>query len=347
MPDTNRSATRTAEPPANLTSRTWVVDAVAEREVRSSIEERPVEQPAPGQALVRLRWSALNYKDALAATGHAGVAMALPLVPGIDAVGEVVASNDTSLSAGTTVVVAHADFGTRHDGGWRQWAAVPAEWLLPLPDGLTMRQAAILGTAGFTAAQCVMALAAHGVTPAKGPVVVTGATGGVGILAVKLLARLGYHVVAASGKSQRHDWLLKHGARQVISREEIDDRSGRPLLSARWAGGIDTVGGNPLATVLRATRPRGCVAACGLAASSDVPITVFPFILRGVTLVGIDSAGVDRSLRQEIWGRLAGPWRPSDLDDLATVTTLDEVGDNVSKILAGKIAGRVIVDLES
>ncbi len=292
-----------------------------------------------------VQYSALNYKDALAAQGHPGVALALPLVPGIDAVGKVIESGNPLVSVGHEVIVSGADFGTRSWGGWATRAQVPAAWCIPIPSGLSGRETAILGTAGFTAAQSVEYLQRHGVAPDDGPVVVTGATGGVGIFAVRLLSKFGYHAVAVTGKPQRAEWLREHGASEVLSREDVDDPSGRPLLSAKWAGGIDTVGGNPLATVLRTTRPGGCVTACGLVAGHELSLTVYPFILRGVCLQGIDSANASREYRIRLWEKLGSEFKLDDIESLATETGLSDIEESVQQILQGKIAGRTLVDV--
>jgi putative YhdH/YhfP family quinone oxidoreductase len=244
---------------------------------------------------------------------------------------------------GDQVIITGYDLGSGHWGGYSEFVRVPAEWIVPLPSGLTLRETMIYGTAGFTAAQCVAAIIARGIEPGRGPVVVTGSTGGVGSIAVAILAKLGYEVEAVTGKLEHHDWLRKLGARTILNRNEVSDDSDRPLLRARWAAAVDTVGGKPLATILRSTQHRGCVAACGLVAGTDLPTTVYPFILRGVTLAGIDSANCPRPERLEMWRKLAGPWSVARLDSLADEITLDELPDRVQKILAGQIVGRTVV----
>jgi putative YhdH/YhfP family quinone oxidoreductase len=219
---------------------------------------------------------------------------------------------------------------------------VPQDWVVPLPEGLTLRESMILGTAGFTAGLCVDALQKHGVLASE-DVIVTGATGGVGSVAVALLARLGYQVAAVTGKPEARDYLRTLGAARILGREDVDDRSGKPLLHKRWAGAVDTVGGNILATVIRATRHGGCVTACGLTAGSDLPLTVYPFILRAVTLAGIDAAECPLAVRHEMWQRLAGPWKPDHLDLMAREIELADVPGRIADILAGRITGRVVV----
>ena len=237
------------------------------------------------------------------------------------------------------------DVGANRWGGWAEYVRVPMEWVVPLPHGLSLRESMMLGTAGFTAGLCVDALQKHGVTPDRGEVVVTGASGGVGSIAVALLGKLGYHVVAVTGKSHAHEYLNGLGAREILDRQAVDDRTGRPMLARRWAGAVDTVGGNILGTILRAAQHGGCVAACGLAGGSDLPVTVYPFILRGVTLAGIDAAWGPIPLRHEIWARLAGPWKLDCLDRITRFIDLDELPAKIGEILAGRVIGRLAVNV--
>ena len=312
--------------------------------VEASIEHRPVRDLPAGDVLIRVTCSSLNYKDALAATGHPGIVKRFPHVPGIDVAGSVVSSDSPRFRGGEEVIVTGYELGSGRWGGWAELIRVPAEWVVPLPTGLTPAEAMTWGTAGFTAAQCVLSLQQHGITPDRGDVVVTGATGGVGSLSILLLARLGYQVTAVSGKADREPWLRELGATDVIGRQAVADESGRPLLASRWAGGIDTVGGVTLSTLLRSLQHRGCVAACGLVGGSDLPITVYPFILRGATLDGIDSAMCPYDRRVEIWSKLAGDWKADQLSRLATHVRLEGVGDAVQQMLAGQTTGRVIVN---
>lgn len=296
-----------------------------------------------GDVVIRVAYSSANYKDALAAGGHPGVVRSLPHVPGIDAAGEVVESGDASLTVGSQVLVTGYELGASRWGGWAEYIRVPADWVVPLPAGWTPREAMIFGTAGFTAAQSVQALQRSEVTPDRGAVVVTGATGGVGCLAVMLLAKLGYQVAAVTGKRERAEWLRSLGATEVLPREAVDDRSDRPLLTARWAGAIDTVGGHTLTTLVRSLHHRGCVAACGVVAGPQLPLTVYPFILRGVKLDGIDSAQCPTAQRREVWRRLSHEWRLSGLDRVARELALDDVGDVVEQLLAGRSVGRPVI----
>ena len=312
-------------------------------QISSGITRRPMSELPPGDVLVQVRYSSLNFKDALAATGNPGIVRKFPHVPGIDAAGIVAESSSPDLPVGTEVVVTGRELGVERWGGWAEYIRVPAAWVLKRPHGLTLEEAMILGTAGFTAAQSLLAVRSHGVRPADGEIVVTGATGGVGSLAVKLLASQGYKVVAVSGKSDRAAWLMEHGASEVIDRAAFVDASKRPLLSARWAGAVDTVGGETLATVIRSTSHRGCVAACGVVGGAELPLTVFPFILRGVTLAGIDSAWCPDDRRRVIWELLSTTWKPKDLSSVAESVDLADVGTAVDRILKGQIAGRVVV----
>lgn len=297
----------------------------------------------PGEVLIKVEYSSLNYKDALACQAHPGVVRELPHVPGIDAAGTVAESATAEFGEGDPVLVTGYDLGTSHWGGYANYIRVPAAWVVAMPTGMTAKSAMIYGTAGFTAAQCVSALVHHGVTPNSGEVVVTGASGGVGSLAVAILSKLEFRVAAVTGKADQHATLKQLGATTILPREEVVDDSDKPLLQARWAGAVDTVGGLTLATLLRSISHRGCVAACGLAGGNDLPMTVYPFILRGVTLAGIDSAKCPRDSRLEIWQCLAGEWQLDGLDDLIHEIGLTEVPAMAEAMLAGKTHGRTLV----
>lgn len=327
--------------------RCLVVSKTAEGAFTRTIENRGVADLPDGDVQIRAQWSSLNFKDALSATGNPGVSKIFPHVPGIDVAGVVEESRSEKFQVGQDVLVTGFDLGTSRWGGWAELVRVPADWVVPLPAGLTARQAMALGTAGFTAAQCVDALLRHDVRPGSGEILVTGASGGVGSLSVAILAQLGFNVVAVSGKPEWRERLLAIGAGQVIGRDEVIDAGLRPLLSARWAGSIDTVGGTTLATTLRATRPHGCVAACGLVGGSQVPLTVFPFILRGVTLVGIDSAWCSAATRASMWSHLATDWKPRALEHLVREVDLETLEPEITSILAGRQTGRVVVRLSS
>lgn len=313
--------------------------------VERSIQQRSIDELPSGDVRIRVTYSSVNYKDALAATGHPGVVRDFPHVPGIDAVGEVLDSSDNGFVVGDQVIVTGRDLGVGHWGGWAEQIRVPADWVLPLPDGLSSHEAMALGTAGFTAAQCVSTLIDYGIAPSSGDVLVTGATGGVGSLAVRLLSKLGFSVTAATGKADQHDRLREWGATEIVGRDEVSVDSDRPLLKGRWAGSVDTVGGNILATTLRSLAYRGCVAACGLTAGHELNSTVYPFLLRGVTLSGIDSAACPIEPRKEIWRKLSNEWKLSRLADDSTVVGLDDLDAVVESILAGKLVGRYVVEI--
>lgn len=300
--------------------------------------------PDKSSVTIDVRWSSLNYKDALAASGHPGVVKRLPHIPGIDAAGAVVQSESPQFNAGDNVLVTGYDLGQGHWGGWCQRICVPADWVVPLPVALSTREAMILGTAGFTAAQCVMALQVQDVMPGTGQVVVTGASGGVGSLAVRLLLRLGYRVVAVTGKPDWHERLAQWGVQQVLDRSEMADQPDRPLLAARWAGAIDTVGGPLVQRLIKETRYGGCVATCGLVAGADLQLSLYPFLLRGVSLCGVASADCPRQRRLRIWELLAEAWKPADLQQAVREVGLEDLPAAVDSILGGEVAGRVIVN---
>lgn len=293
---------------------------------------------------IQVQYSSVNYKDALCATGHPGVARKMPMVPGIDAAGIVVASNSPAVGVGQEVMVFHADFGTLADGGISQVIHVPADWVYTLPSGMTAKQSMIYGTAGYTAAQSVEQLLSHGLTPDSGRLVVTGATGGVGVVAIAILNKLGFKVDAITGKRDRHQLLKSIGASEVFDRDEITGAPERPMLKGRWAGAVDTVGGSALSNVLRFIQPHGCVTACGMVGGHELETTVYPFILRGVVLAGIDSAGISREHRARLWEKLAGPFAV-ELGELVTEISLSEVTDVMDKLLASQHCGRSIVKL--
>ena len=309
---------------------------------QGSVEELSTEQLPDGGTTIEVEYSSLNFKDALACTGHPGVAPNLPHVPGIDCAGKVIESDLSGLSPGTPVLVTGYGLGAPRWGGFAGRTRVPSDWVVPLPEGLTARDAMAYGTAGFTAAQCVLAVSSR-VAPADGEVLVTGATGGVGSIAAAILAKLGYAVAALTGKSDQAETLVRLGAKRVLPREELDTESNRPLLKSVWSAAVDTVGGRPLGAVIRSVRHRGVVAACGLVAGDSMEISLHPFLLRGVTLAGIDSAQCPREPRLDIWRRLAGPWRVELPPEWVTEITLDGLSDRVNRMLRGGLAGRTLV----
>ena len=321
----------------------YLVSKSADCAVRGEITRRDVAELPAGELLIEVEWSSLNYKDSLSATGNPGVTRKFPHVPGIDAAGTVVDSQSAAFEAGDKVIVTGHDQGQNTWGGWAGMVRVPAAWAIPLPARLTTREAMLYGTAGLTAGQCVDALIRGGVDPGGGDVVVTGASGGVGCLAVAILSRIGYQVVAVSGKPSAHKLLKELGADRIIDRAEVVDESTKPLLPAKWSGAIDTVGGQTLTTLVRSMRHGGLVAACGLVGGTDLKLTVFPFILRHVGLQGIDSAECPSEKRMLIWEKLAGDWRPHELEKVAHETNLSGLDHHIQEILGGRVAGRVLV----
>lgn len=298
----------------------------------------------PGDVLLAVRYSSLNYKDGLAVTGKGKIVRRWPLVPGIDLAGEVLQSDSAAFRPGDLVVLTGWGVGEQYWGGYSQRQRVRSEWLVPLPDGLDCRAAMAVGTAGLTAMLCVMTLEEAGVRPEDGDIVVTGASGGVGSIATALLAGLGYAVTAVSGKPDADDYLHRLGARAILRRESMSEPA-RPLEKQRWAGAVDTVGGTTLARILAETGYNGCVAACGLAGGADLPTTVMPFILRNVSLRGVDSVQCPLPRRQVAWRRIAAELPPEALGEIGRTATLAEIPQLAEEIVAGRVRGRVIVDL--
>ena len=328
------------------TFRALVVSKTDEKTFTREITERSISDLPEGEVLIRVQFSSLNYKDGLSCIGNPGVTRNYPHTPGIDASGKVTESSDSRFKEGDSVIVTGYDLGMNTSGGFGEYIRVPADWVVPLPEGMTFKEASIYGVAGFTDALSVDALQKHGVSPEQGEIVVTGSTGGVGSVSVALLSLLGYTVVASTGKKEESEFLQRLGASEIISREEVNDESKKPLLRERWAGAVDTVGGTTLAALLKAAKRGGAVAATGLVASSELSTTVFPFILRGVSLLGIDSGFTPTKLRLEIWNKLAGIWKIPQLEQLTIDCTLEELDPEIDKILAGGQRGRVVVNLQ-
>ena len=299
-----------------------------------------------GELLVNVLYSSLNYKDALSAIGNKGVTKQYPHTPGIDAAGVVVSSDTSEFSVGEKVIVTGYDLGMNTSGGFGEYIRVPAEWAVKLPENLTLKEAMIIGTAGFTAGISLSRLTEL-VKPEDGKIVVTGASGGVGSVAVSLLSLLGYHTVAVSGKETEYDFLKMLGASEIISRAEFIEPEKRPMLPATFAGAIDTVGGLPLEKILKSLNPLGAVTTCGSVASTSLNMTVFPFILRGITLIGISAQNYPTHLRKPLWEKLATVWKPTNLLQIYNEITLDEIPEAVTKILEGKLKGRTIVSVKS
>ena len=309
-----------------------------------SVVERDVEDLPEGEVLIDVQYSSLNYKDALSATGNPGVTRVFPHTPGIDAAGSVLASTDTRFAEGDAVVVIGFDLGMGTSGGFAERIRVPANWVVKLPEGLTARESMLIGTAGFTAAECVQKLEQAGMTPDSGPILVTGATGGVGSVAVKLLATLGYEVAAVTGKPEQHDWLRSLGASKLLTREAAAEGAEKPLLAERWGGVVDTVGGDILFNGVKSLRYGCSLAACGLVAAPQFGASVLPFILRHVNLLGIDSVQLPLPQKTQIWSRLATDWK-LDLSELEETLSLHDLSAAIDRILAGQMVGRGLVDL--
>lgn len=315
-----------------------------ERGYRSGIEQVSLDDLSQGEVVIRVAYSSVNYKDALAGTGEGKILRRFPLVGGIDVAGHVVASADKTFREGDAVLVTGCGLGETRDGGYAQYARLPAEWTVAVPAGLDLRESMVIGTAGFTAALGLLRMSENRQAPALGPLAVTGATGGVGSLAVDIFSRAGYEVHAVSGKAEHADYLKSLGASRVLGRDVL--ATTRPMERARFGGGLDNVGGPMLASLLAQTAPYGNVASAGLAATHDLPATVMPFIIRGVSLLGIASAGTARAIRDEVWRRLAGDWKPRHLERICTrEATLAELPEVFATMLAGGSLGRTVVRL--
>ena len=298
---------------------------------------------APDGVLIEVEWSSVNYKDGLASSPAGKVARINPIIPGVDLAGVLVEPAGPDLPAGTRVIGHGYDIGVTRHGGYARFARVPAEWLVVVPDGLSTRDAMVVGTGGFTAAESIVALERHGLTPTAGPVLVTGASGGVGSMAVSMLAGLGYEVVASSGKSSAAGFLESLGASRVVDRNVFSAEDPRPLQSTEYAAAVDCVGGSTLANVLKRINYGGAVAASGLTGGATVPTTVMPFILRGVSLLGIDSVSCAMDFRREVWRRIASDLRPAGLDSIGHDIGLADLDSVLSAILRGEVSGRYVV----
>jgi acrylyl-CoA reductase (NADPH) len=322
--------------------RAFVAEKVDDRVERAVRELGPKDLP-PGEVAIRVAWSSVNYKDGLATIPNGKVARISPLIPGIDMAGTVIASDDPAIGVGDEVIAHGYDFGVARHGGYAEYERVPAGWIVPLPAGLSVRDAMAIGTAGFTAGMSVIALEARGLGPDHGPVLVTGATGGVGRTALAILVERGYEAWASTGKAEAHEELLALGAAGIVPRDEVIAENARPLESERWAAAVDSVGGATLPYLLRTLRYGGAVAASGNTGGAAFSTSVFPFILRGVALLGIDSAGLPIAERRRIWDRLAEDLRPRALGEAITEVTLDGLEPALDGILAGRARGRWIV----
>jgi alcohol dehydrogenase len=321
----------------------FVIDQDDNRKVVSRMGMLGAEQLDAGEVTIRVHYSSINYKDALAATGAGKIIRRFPCVGGIDLCGEVVDSADARFAPGDKVIATSFDIGVAHHGGYAEYARVPAGWVVPLPAGLDLFEAMALGTAGFTAALGIVRMEDNGLAPANGAVIVTGATGGVGALAIDMLAQLGYHVAALTGKASETDYLKMLGAAEILLRADIDFDKVRPLEAARWAGAVDNVGGQILHWVLATMKQAGTVASIGNAASFNIDTTVFPFILRGVSLLGVDSGYMGFPTRQRVWDRLATDLKPRHLAAITRTIAFDELPAAFDDFIHGRVKGRTVV----
>ena len=321
----------------------FVIDQDENRKVVAGMRTMSVDQLDAGEVTIRVHYSSINYKDALAATGAGKIIRRFPCVGGIDLCGEVVGSADARFQPGDKVIATSFDIGVAHHGGYAEYARVPAGWVVPLPVGLDLFEAMALGTAGFTAALGIVRMEDNGLAPANGPVVVTGATGGVGALAIDMLAQLGYHVVALTGKEAEADYLKMLGAAEILLRSSIDFDKVRPLEAARWAGAVDNVGGQILHWVLATMKQAGTVASIGNAASFNIDTTVFPLILRGVSLLGVDSGYMGFPTRQRVWDRLATDLKPRHLAAITRTIDFDALPGAFDDFIHGRVKGRTVV----
>jgi len=317
----------------------------ADQKVQAGFVECTLDDLDPGEVVVRVAYSDVNYKDALAATGKGRILRRSSCIGGVDFSGTVVSSTDARFTKGDAVLATGYDIGVAHHGGYSEYARVPADWLVKMPQGLSLWEAMAFGTAGFTAGLGITRMEHNGLKPANGPVIVSGATGGVGSIAIDALARLGYHVVALTGKANETDYLKKIGATEVKLRSELDLTKIKPLDKSLWAGAVDNLGGEVLAWMASSMQVGGAIASIGLAASMSLNTTVAPFILRGVSLLGIDSVNCPMPLRQEVWRRLAGEMRPAHLKEMAQTIPFEQLPTVFDKFIASQIRGRVVVDL--
>lgn len=331
---------------ADLRFRAFVVNKT-ETEFSARLTELKVEDLSAGEVVIKVAYSSINYKDGLASIPEGRIIRKYPLVPGIDLSGTIVESSDPRFKEGDQVLATSYDLGVSHTGGFSEYARLKADWLIPLPKELTLREAMVLGTAGYTAALALHQMEHMGLKPDKGPVLVTGATGGLGSMSVSILKSAGYTVAASTGKSNEHAYLKDLGADEIINRQETSAESNRPLEKERWAGSIDSVGGSTLAYLLRTTRYGGSIAVCGNTGGTSLNSTVFPFILRSVNVLGIESANTPMELRRQLWHHLATDYRPRNLEDIIHgEVSLDELPDALATILKGGVRGRIIVKVE-
>jgi acrylyl-CoA reductase (NADPH) len=325
-----------------MTFKAFQIEETADGFTRHLVD-KTLEQLPANDVTIQVHYSALNYKDALSATGNKGVTKSYPHTPGIDAAGIVTESKSETFKIGDKVIVTSYDLGMDTAGGFAEYIRVPSEWIVPLPEGLSLRQAMMLGTAGLTAAMAIEALEKNGLTS---PVLVTGSSGGVGSIAVALLHKLGFEVIASTGSASSHDLLTKLGAKQIIDRQTLSQANERPMLKPVYGGAVDTVGGNTLVTIIKSLQMGSGVAACGLVGGVELPLSVYPFILRGVNLLGVDSQNYPIENRVSLWKKLGTEWKV-DLEALTTEVTLDDLNSAVDEMMLGKTQGHIVVKITS
>ena len=325
--------------------RALVVRKIKGKKFTRQVEELSVEALPRRGILIRVMFSSLNYKDALSSVGHPGVTRVFPHTPGIDAAGFVASSTSKKFKEGDSVIVVGRELGTNSPGGFGQYINVPEDWVMSLPDGVTLRESMLWGTAGFTAGLSILNIINHGIMPFRGPVVVTGATGGVGICSLSILSQIGYSVIVSTGKLTAHKLLKDLGADTIINREEVNISLNRPMFKERWVAGIDNLGGNALSTLIKSCKSNGIIISVGLVVSPDLITSVTPLILRGVTIKGINAQGSSEEIRKEIWSKLAGDWKHESINLVETMCTLDNLNPVIDKVLRGDQIGRVVVDL--
>ncbi len=322
------------------------VEETGSGQFKTAIKEIEMGQPANEELLVKVHYSSLNYKDALSASGNKGVTKNYPHTPGIDAVGIIEQSNSPYFNAGEPVIVTSYDLGMNTNGGFAEYIKVPAAWAIKLPEQLSMKEAMVYGTAGLTAGISVLRLSEK-INPSDGPIAVSGATGGVGALSVAILAKLGYAVTAITGKAAETDYLMRIGAKEIIRRSEFENMDKKPLLKPAFAGAIDTVGGTILENIIKSAQPMGVITCCGNVASPKLALTVFPFILRGVSLIGVDSQNYPMDDRQKVWHLLANNWKPEQLMDNCREISLEELPESIRQILNGELKGRTVIKVSA
>lgn len=311
------------------------------------IEEKELSLLPDHDVLIEVHYAALNYKDALSASGHKGITKKYPHTPGVDAAGVIAEDKSGKFKVGEKVICTSYDLGMNTDGAFAEYILVPADWIVRLPQSMSLEESMIMGTAAYTAALALHKMERCGQNPGMGEIVVTGASGGVGSMAIAVLARAGYQVIASSDKTDQYEYLMSLGAHRCITRSHVNDTSGKPVLRSKWAGAIDNVGGNTLHTLIKACAKEGCIASIGLVESPDFNLTVYPFILNGVNLLGVDSAETKMETRQHIWNKLSDEWKPAQLGLAKKIVTLDEIPAYMDLMLKGKTSGRIVAKISN